>query len=176
MIKKQVIGALFSLVTMQSLVQADAYYQTEVVPGEPIECGQLPAIYPQPASVLLDDKWDTYVTGDFIYWTSSTFASCVGMKNTESGGTRFLYVKDHYRPGFKVAAGVDTGVVVLDAQYIRWHHSYTTNYSSKPGDSITPYAFSEYLGFVAIPDFTQIKTKAKTHFDQLYLTMQRPGV
>lgn len=178
MIKKQLIGGLFSFIALHSLLQADGLpeecCQPEILPGEPMVCGQLPAIYPQSASIDLGNCTDIYVTGDFIYWTGYMWASAVGFKNTATGGTEALYLKDHYRPGFKVGVGFDASVVILDAQYIRWHHTYTTNHSANAGESLTPFVFTEFLGLVLPTDYSQLRSKWKIDFDQFYFTMQRP--
>lgn len=175
MIKKQLICGLFSLAAMQSFLQADECCEPAVIAGEPILCDEIPAIYPYPASVLLDCGWDFYVTGDFIYWKAYSNAAEIGIRNIANNGSRLLYIKDHYRPGFKVGLGVDLGALVLDAQYIRWHHSYKTNYSANPGESITPVSFTaQVVGIAALPGFQELRSKWKFHFDQILVTVQRP--
>lgn len=178
MIKKQIIGGLFSLIALQSLLQADEGYEEccrpEIIQGEAMVCGQLPSIYPQSASINLGNCADIYVTADFTYWAAYFWTAAVGFRNTVDGRTGLLYMKDHYRPGFKVAVGYDACCVVLDAQYIRWHHTYKTNYSANAGESLTPFVFSEFLGQVLPPNYSQLRSKWKYDFDQFYFTMQRP--
>lgn len=178
MIKKQIIRGLFSLVAVQSFVQADTFSdgccEMEIIPPEPILCEEIPAIYPYPASVLVNCSWDIYVTGDFIYWKAYSNGAEVGIRNTANGGSRLLYLKDHFRPGFKVGLGVDVGPLVLDLQYVRWHHSYKTNYTAGPGESITPFSFSaQVVGIAGLPGFAQLRSKWTYNFDQILFTGQR---
>ena len=163
---------------LQSLLQADEVggecCQPEIITGEPMVCGQLPSIYPQSASIDLGNCIDVYITGDFTYWAAYFWSAAVGFRNTADGRTGMLYMKDHYRPGFKVGVGIDASWVVLDAQYIWWHHTYHTNYSANVGESLTPFVFSEFLGWLLPPNYSQLRSKWKYDFDQFYFTMQRP--
>lgn len=178
MIKKQLIGGLLSLIALHSHLPADELSeeccQPDIIPGEPMVCGQLPSIYPQSASIDLGTCADIYLTADFIYWSTFHYGAIVGTRNTANGGTGLLYFKDHYHPGLKVGIGFDAGVVVLDAQYIRWHHIDKTNYSASPGQSLTPFALTEFFGLLLPPNYSQLRSKWKNNFDQFYFTMQKP--
>ncbi|MBS0629854.1 MAG: hypothetical protein JSS30_06485 [Verrucomicrobia bacterium] len=171
---RKFISALFTLVAIQALVQAEECCEPGLVAGEPVLCDQIPPIFPYSASVDLDCKRDMYVTGDFIYWTAYSNAAQVGIRNTATGGSRLLYLKDGYRPGFKVGFGIELDELVVEAQYIWWHHRYKTNFSAGPGESITPFTFSaQVLGIAILPGFAQLRTEWRYHFDQLLLSFQR---
>lgn len=180
MIKKQFISGLFGLLALHALVQGETYSndsccEPPLLPVEPVLCDQIPAIFPYPASVHFDCGRDMYVTGDFIYWTAYSDAAEIGFRNTIDGGTRLLNIKDHYRPGFKVGCGIEIADMIVDVQYIRWHHSYKTNYSSADGESITPFSFSDQvLGIAFIPGYAQLTSQWTYHFDQVLLTFQKP--
>lgn len=178
MIEKKFVRGLFTILALQSQLQADEFSeeccQPAVVIGEPVICDELVPIIPQSASIELCNCTDIYFTADFIYWTTFHYGSFVGAKNTADGGNATLYLKDKYKPGLKVGAGVDIGVVVLDAQYVRWHNIYKTNYSANPGESLTPFVLTQFFGLVFPPDYMQLRSKWTTHFDQLYFTMQKP--
>lgn len=176
MINKQLI--LVNLFAIQAVLHADSSTDDsccvpDLLPGEPVLCDQIPAVFPYPASLELDCKRDMYVTGDFLYWTAYSDAPWLGILNTPTGGSRMLIIKDGYRPGFKVALGMEIDELVFEAQYIWWHHSYKTNYSAGPGESITPFSFSaQVLGIAILPGFQQLRTVWKYHFDQILLSFQ----
>lgn len=179
--KRNFFYGIFGLVALHTAAFADGYSdgscQPEMIPGDPVICGQFGPIYPQDASVDLACSCldlDMYVTADFIYWSTYTFTSIVGFKNTATGGTEELNVKDHYRPGFKLGAGIETCLVNLDLQYIWWHHVQKTNYTAGANESILPVTFSEFLGLLVAPNYSQLRSKWTTHLDQLYFTAQRP--
>lgn len=177
MIKKQFIAGLLSLIALQTLVQGedDTCCDPPLYPIEPATCDQIPAIFPYPASVRFECKTDIYVSADFIYWRAYSNAPELGFLNKADGGTRQLNLKEHYRPGFEVGAGIDLGDLVADIKYIRWHHSYKTRYTAGLGESITPWSFSDQVvGIVFIPGYARLDSQWKYHFDQLLFTLQRP--
>ncbi|MBS0630188.1 MAG: hypothetical protein JSS30_08225 [Verrucomicrobia bacterium] len=177
--KKQIICGIFGLIALHTTSYADqsdvGCCQPEMIAGDPVVCGQFGPIYPQEADIATACScMDMYVTADLIYWSSYTFSSVVGFRNTINGGTEELMQRDSYKPGFKVAVGADIGMVILDLQYIWWHHQYKSNYSAGAGESVFPFTASQFLGLVAIPNFAQLRSTWKTHYDQLYFTMQKP--
>jgi len=176
--KRNFFYGIFGLVALHATAFADGYSDgccvPEIIPGEPV-CGQFGPIYPQDASVDLEGSCtDMYITADLIYWSTYTFNSVVGFKNRADGRTEELMLKDHYQPGFKLGVGVETCLVNLDLQYVRWHHVQKTNYSAGANESLLPQTFSGFLGLVAVPNYSQLRSRWTTHFDQLYFTMQRP--
>ncbi len=177
--KRNFFYGIFGLVALHTAAFADGNSDgccgPEIIPGEPMICDQLSPIYPQDASVALANSCtDMYITADLIYWSTYTFTSRVGFKNTANGGTEELNLKDHYQPGFKVAVGLETCLVNLDLQYLWWHHIQKTNYRAGAGESLFPNTFSVFLGLLAEPNYAQLRSRWTTHFDQLYFTMQRP--
>lgn len=94
----------------QSQIQQPSY-----LPGEKIREGQLPGAYNESASYIVDDSWDVYFTGDFIYWQLNNHMSLGTMIDSPSastpvfatGSARIFNVESSYKPGFQVGMGFD---------------------------------------------------------------------
>lgn len=144
MIRKYLVNTLLCLGVAQMLTAeegngVDCCYP--ITADQPVDPCCLNTVYPYPANFSPCNSWNVYAEGEFLYWG-------VG-KDTTQGPTAFLAFdnnqfvlnpqKTSYRPGFKVALGVDMCSVVLNLSYLRYHSHTTDQYSARAGGGIIPF-------------------------------------
>ena len=160
--------------------------------GYGLTADQLPAAYNAPARFKVENTWDLFLTGSFLYWSAQQDAMELAVNTTFS--TSYLspsngsFVKQNvsYRPGFKLGLGIDCNFDdwVAFVEYT-WLRQQTSNSSeTPPSDSRggTPlwlatdwYCFLPGAGgsgpFAWASDFN---SKWRTHIDLLDATLSRP--
>jgi len=183
MIKKYLVNTLLCLGVAQMLTAEEGREYdccSPVIADRPIDPCCLTPVYPYPGNFSPCCSWNVYAEGEFLYWGVA--------KDTVQGMNSFLAFdtsefslipqKASYRPGFRVALGLDLCSVVLHVAYLR-HHSSTTNHSTaRAGGGISPVWMSPSAGapFGGQPKlyFQSASTNFKSKLDTWLISVQNP--
>ncbi len=152
--------------------------------GEMVRDGQMPAGYNQSASYVVDNSWDMYFTGNFIYWhldqDQASLGTLIKDPSTSaavfaSGSGEKMFVNPSYKPGFQVGMGFDMKGMDdwnLYAEYT-WYKNSASNSIDVASDDI--FAMDEDVvpvdGRVVLA--TAIDANATFHYNCADLAMQR---
>lgn len=138
MLKKELTAALalmgaiapFAAHADQGMSMNQQSGQPAYTAGESVKRGALPAGYSQSANYKIDDSYDVYFTGDFIYWCLQQD----GLVVNSSGGTT-TFMDASYKPGFQVGlgfnmAGMDDWNMYSEYTWYKNNHTTTAGSSS----------------------------------------------
>lgn len=151
-----------------------------IVPAYPLDPCCINAGYPLPATISPCGGWNLYAKGDFLYWSVGldiiqNFAQKLTLDRRD---TKNFFHNAPYRPGFRVALGVDLGSAVLDFTYIRSHHRTHHHVSAGPNE-MTQLVFaapSIAFGPPTLPQlvFSNIRSSLQLDVDWGVLSLQKP--
>jgi hypothetical protein len=142
--------------------------------GHAIKEKQIPSAYNHPARIDVNDSWDVFITGSFIYWQGIEGGLDLGhyyyTSQTAENPGAVVEMNFKYKPGFKVALGTNLGHDnwILSAEYTWLHFSDTKSYA-------------DYLDTINIAEGWNyddscylLYAKWKFRYDMIDLEMARP--
>jgi len=199
MMKKSLSTAFVSLGIIQLVLQSSPAFADEeccsspcynpvILPGEVLDPCCVQAGYPLPVNLNLCCSWNAYASGDFLYLGSvRDVATPIAQRFTFVNGINFqidrttkdLLQNSSYKPGFRVAIGVDLDSVILDATYLRYYSHTTSHFNTdnNQGIALTTYAGSILESSLAtgLPVlFSNVKSSFHLNVDRLLVSAQRP--
>ncbi len=152
--------------------------EASIVVREPLNPCLLNAGYPYPATINPSCGWDIYASGDFLYLaTDVDVVSYLAIESTFDNRTSVnLFQGSPYRPGFRVAVGVDLGPVVLDVTYLRYHSRTTSNFqSANNSETILTLAAPDIVNAFAAPvAFGNVRSRRSFDLDSFIISLQKP--
>lgn len=178
---------LISSATTVLAMGASAYADTNCCPPPkccPVACDQgyelnekcFPAAYNAAARFDVQNCWDFFVSGSFIYWNASQdgmdLAHQVVAGTMASTGGSVLVQKSEYKPGFKVAIG-------MDFDYDNWvgavEYTWFRSKTHKSGESLG--AGTSWMLHAWFPPHalaSEVSSEWKLNMDILDATLSRP--
>lgn len=183
MIKKHLLNTLICLGMTQLVLAEDEPEITccpSVVIGEPLDPCCINPMYPYPATFSPCDGWNLYAKGEFLYmsYLVDNIKQPVWNTAVDLSDVIIEAVKTGYRPGFRVALGLDLGSVILDATYLRYHSHSTSSYRARENGGIglflLPPSMFANLFFQGLPLFQNTKTISHILLDIGIISVQRP--
>jgi hypothetical protein len=151
--KNEMKGALAIIGTVFSPILAHAYQNSagpiqppSYNPGEMVREGQMPGVYEESASYVCDKSWDTFITGNYIYWTWSSSALQVGTIITEVTDTSVntstsdtaIFNTPGYTSGYQMGMGVKMKGMDNWSSYSKYTWYKSTNYQNFTGTTANP--------------------------------------
>jgi len=149
-----------------------------IVVREPLNPCLLNAGYPYPATINPSCGWDIYAKGEFLYLaTNVDIISYIAIQSTFDNLTSVnLFQATPYRPGFRVALGVDLGPAVLDVTYLRYHAHMTSRFQA-PNNSgiILTLAAPNIVNITQAPlMFGNVRSVCSFDLDSFIISLQKP--
>ena len=181
----------------QTYAQTKANNQKPCPPSVQMDEGlsnQYSPAFNAPAAIGIDNGWDMYIRGAFIYWN-------VGQQHMEVGRSvqyagiaggvaatpfpaiisRIAVPSTNYEPGFKVAIGYDTNYDgwVTELEYTWLHQTTTNTFGSIPTSlaiGAETWLLNDWFNFPAATPIqaSQISTSWKMNLDMVDWTAGRP--
>lgn len=152
--------------------------EAAIVVREPLNPCLLNAGYPYPATINPSCGWDIYAKGEFLYLaTSVDIPFYVAIESTFDNLTSVsLFQATPYRPGFRVALGVDLGPAVLDLTYLRYHAHTTSRFQAGNNRGIIlTLAAPNILNITAAPvTFGNVRSGCTFDLDSFIISLQKP--
>ncbi len=187
MVKKSIANLFIGLGIAQTFIQPNVLAADEVenlstccenvvVPGEPLDPCLVGSIYPLPAGPTFSCGWNSYVRGDFLYWSVYPAAQGYEVEATTNNHLNSRILNHHitWRPGFRVGIGTEVNGVYLDIDYTQIHSHSTTHYKAR--QNANP-ALSETLTIVAVAitfPFNYVKSTITQNYDAAIFSVQKP--
>jgi hypothetical protein len=139
---------------------------------------QFPAAYNAAARIELNNSWNVFLTGSFIYWyadqdgldlSSHMTTTALGQTLNAYNAERYVH-KFEYKPGFKAALGYhfDNDHWVGEIDYT-WLHQKTMTHLTAPDDARGPYpALGPISWYYAASGFTSFNQPPGSMFVNNY--------
>lgn len=146
-----IIGAMTPFLAQadQPMNSANAARPATYTAGEKVKDGQLPAGYNQSADYMLNNGWDVYFTGNFVYWHLNVHEEAMGTLITPTSSSSNLlvngsgsqvFVTPSYKPGFQVGMGFNMHGMDDWSLYGEY-----TWYKNSASHSVTPDSDQEFV-------------------------------
>ena len=168
MLKKELTAALammgavapFAAYADQGMTMNQSGQQPTYTAGEALKQGALPGAYNQSANYKIDDSYDVYFTGDFIYWCLQQDGVIAG----SSGGST-VFMDASYKPGFQVGLGFNMAGMDnwnMYSEYTWYKNNHTTD--TDTGSSKTHYVYNNLNVLLQRPFYMGRKLTANFGF------------